>query len=165
MNILDENIPDEQRVLLVKWRMPFRQIGFESGRKGMKDTEIIPFLQTLGHPTFFTRDVDFWKRSLYHLRYCLVFLNIEDDAVAFFAHRLLRHPQFDTQIKRMGAVIRVSHEGLSAWRLHAAQEAHHSWIDADGRALSSALREDEAFYVTGLPADDAAETKSTETSL
>ncbi len=165
MNILDENIPDEQRVLLAKWRMPFRQIGFESGRKGLKDTEIIPFLQTLSHPTFFTRDVGFWKRSLCHLRYCLVFLNIEEDEVAFFARRLLRHPQFDTQTKRMGTVIRASHEGLSVWRLHAAQEMHYSWIGADGRALSSALREDEALYLTGLPADDAAEMESTETSF
>ena len=56
MNILDENIPNEQRVLLAKWHMPFRQIGLETGRNGMKDTEIIPFLQTLRHPTFFTRD-------------------------------------------------------------------------------------------------------------
>jgi hypothetical protein len=29
--------------------------------------------------------------------------------------------------KRMGAVIRVSHVGLSIWRLHAAQERHVEW--------------------------------------
>ena len=65
----------------------------------------------------------------------------------------------------MGTVIRTSFEGLYIWRLHAAQETHYSWSDADGRALSSALREDEAFYVTGLSADDAAELESTETSF
>jgi hypothetical protein len=165
MNILDENIPDEQRVLLAKWRMPFRQIGIEMGRKGMKDTEIITLLQTLRHPTFFTRDVGFCKRNLCHPRYCLVFLNVEEDEVAFFARRLLRHPQFDTQAKRMGTVIRVSREGLSVCRIHAEQEAHYGWVDADGRALSPVLREDEALYVTGRPADDATETGNTETSF
>ena len=108
-------------------------------------------MQTLRHPTFFTRDVDFCKRNLCHLRYCLVFLNVEEDEVAFFARRLLRHPQFDTQTKRMGAIIRASHEGLSVWWLHAVQETHYSWIGADGKALSSALREDEGLYVIADP--------------
>ncbi len=122
-------------------------------------------LQTLSHPTFFTRDVGFWKRSLCHLRYCLVFLNIEEDEVAFFARRLLRHPQFDTQVQRMGTAIRVSSESITAWRLHAPQEMHHSWIGADGKVSASALREDEALYVIGLPADDAAEMASTDVSF
>ena len=44
MNILDENIIDGQRRLLNSWRIPVRQVGYEIGRKGMKDREIIPFL-------------------------------------------------------------------------------------------------------------------------
>ena len=43
MNILDENILEDQRQLLLNWRVPFRQISYEVGRKGMKDDEIIPF--------------------------------------------------------------------------------------------------------------------------
>lgn len=43
MNILDENVLESQRQLLIKWRVPFRQIGYEVGRKGMDDEQIIPF--------------------------------------------------------------------------------------------------------------------------
>jgi hypothetical protein len=41
MNILDENVLESQRQLLQKWRVPFRQIGYEVGRKGMKDDVIV----------------------------------------------------------------------------------------------------------------------------
>ena len=47
MTILDENIPEDQRQLLRSWRVPARQIGFEVGRPGMKDDEIIPLLHRL----------------------------------------------------------------------------------------------------------------------
>ncbi len=33
MNIVDENVLASQRSQLVKWRVPFRQIGFEIGKK------------------------------------------------------------------------------------------------------------------------------------
>ena len=42
MIVLDENVIDSQRRLLSSWRIPVRQIGYETGRKGMKDSEIIP---------------------------------------------------------------------------------------------------------------------------
>ena len=41
VNILDENIPENQRQLLRSWRMGMRQIGYEVGRQGLKDREII----------------------------------------------------------------------------------------------------------------------------
>ena len=56
MNILDENIPKPQRELLERRRIPVRQVGVSIGRKGLLDEEIIPLLQRLRHPTFFTRD-------------------------------------------------------------------------------------------------------------
>ena len=65
MNILDENILESQRQILHSQRVPIRQIGYDVGRKGMKDDEIIPFLRSPRRPTFFTRD-------LCHARYCLV---------------------------------------------------------------------------------------------
>ena len=37
VNLLDENIRDDQRALLRKWRIPFRQIGKEISRSGIKD--------------------------------------------------------------------------------------------------------------------------------
>ena len=44
MNLLDENIPKDQRLLLEGWRIRIRQIGFNIGQAGMQDAEIIPLL-------------------------------------------------------------------------------------------------------------------------
>lgn len=129
MNILDENILESQRQLLFQWHVPFRQIGYEVGRKGMKDDEIIPFLHSLRQPTFFTIDRHFYKRNLCHGRYGVVFLNVEQSEAAIFVRRVLRHREFDTQAKRMGVVIRASHSGLTVWHLHAEQEVHYDWAD------------------------------------
>ncbi len=128
MIILDEHIPPSQRHLLHSWRMSVRQIGYDIGRKGLQDEEIIPFLRNLRHPTFFTLDFGFYERRLCHARYCLVYMSVRQHEVAAFARRLLRHPEFDTQAKRMGTVMRVSHASLSVWRLHA-QEASFDWAE------------------------------------
>jgi len=50
MNILDENILNDQRQLLKMWRITSRQIGDDTGRKGMQDEEIIPLLHRSDHP-------------------------------------------------------------------------------------------------------------------
>lgn len=127
MNILDENILEDQRRLLMSWRVPFRQIGYEVGRKGMKDDEIIPFLLSLRQPTLFTMDRDFYNRDLCHMRYSLVYLDVKQSETAMFIRRILRHRELDTQAKRTGALIRVSHTRLAVWRLHAEQEAYFGW--------------------------------------
>ena len=108
MNVLDENIPASQRELLENWRIRSRQMGFNIGRRGEQDDEIIVFLQKLRRPTFFTRDVDFYDGRLVHVKYALVYLAVERHEVAHFVRRLLRHPALDTQAKRMGAVVRAS---------------------------------------------------------
>lgn len=41
MNILDEDVPLDQRQALRRWRIRARQIGYDVGRKGIKDQEII----------------------------------------------------------------------------------------------------------------------------
>ncbi len=118
----------DQRQRLLDWRVPIRQIGYEVGRKGMKDDEIIPFLLGLRRPTFFTLDLGFYKRNLCHGRYGLVCLNVRDFEAAAFVRLLLRHQAFDTQAKRMGAVIRVSPVKLSVWRLHVENEVSFEWM-------------------------------------
>jgi len=127
MNILDENILEGQRQLLLNWHVPFHQIGYEVGRKGMTDEEIIPFLLKLRQTTFFTVDHHFYRQDLCHARYGLVYLDVEQEEAAIFVRRALGHRLFDTHAKRMGAVIRVSHVGLAVWRLHAKREALFSW--------------------------------------
>lgn len=127
MNILDENIPKPQRELLEGWRIKVRQIGVNVGRKGMLDEEIIPLLQTLRRPTFFTRDDDFNERNLCHAKYCLVYLAVEKPEIASFVRRLLRHPDFKTQVRRMGKVLCVSHAGIAVWQRHQLRQQQVAW--------------------------------------
>ena len=44
MNVLDEDIPEGQALLLKSWRIRARQIGRDVGRLGMQDDAIIPML-------------------------------------------------------------------------------------------------------------------------
>jgi len=127
VNVLDENVPASQRQLLSSWRIRVRQIGVDVGRAGMQDDEIIALLQQRRRPTFFTRDEDFFDRRLCHAGYSLVYMAVERHEVALFVRRLLRHADFNTQAKRMGAVLRVSSAGLSAWRLHAKKPLAIEW--------------------------------------
>ena len=128
MNILDENIPKSQRLLLESRSLRVKQIGVDIGHKGMLDEEIIRLLHTLRQPTFLTRDKDFFDRQLVHAGYCIAFLAIDKDEVAFFVHRLLRHRALKTKAQRIGSVIRVSSSGICLWRLHSKKEEFLSWI-------------------------------------
>ena len=127
MNVLDENILESQRQWLQSRRIPVRQIGQELGRKGMQDEEISPLLLALRRPTLFTRDLGLYSRSLCHARYCVVVLAVGQYEMAHFIRRFLRHGAFATQAGRMGAVVRVMHTGLVAWRLNAGRELRLAW--------------------------------------
>jgi hypothetical protein len=127
MKILDENVPESQRLLLERRRIAVSQIGVDIGRKGLDDEDIIPLLRRLNRPTFFTLDVDFWDRSLRHESYCLVYLDISRTLSAVYIRRLLRHPELKTKAKRMGAVIRVEPTGLTVWRVGQNHEERLLW--------------------------------------
>ena len=127
MNILDENIAKSQRQLLESWGIPVRQIGFNVGRRGLQDDEIVLFLHQQRRPTFFTRDADFYDRRLCHAKYSVVYLAVEKQEAAVFVRRFLRHPEFNAQAKRLGKVIRLSRAGISAWRLHTDREIRLEW--------------------------------------
>ena len=122
MNILDENILDSQRLLLRSWRVPVRQIGYELGRKGLADENILSLLLTLRRPTLFTRDLGFYVPASCHARYSLVCLAVGQLEVAHFIRRFLRHPHFATQAQRLGHAVHVMDTGLAVWRLHADHE-------------------------------------------
>ncbi len=127
MIILDENFPESQRQLLHGWRIPIRQIGYDIGRSGMQDEEIIPFLLQRRRVTFFSLDQGFFKRHLCHSRYCLVYLDVEQYEAAAFVRRVLHHRQFDTDAKREATILRASHSKITVWRLHAQKELHFEW--------------------------------------
>lgn len=128
MIVLDENIVQGQTDRLREFKIHFRQIGFGLGWRGMKDrNDVIPLLHALKRPTFFTRDVDFYKTDLRHAAYCLVFLDIPADEAAEYMRRLLRHFSFRTQAQRMGKVIRVRPTGISWWEIDDKSEHALSW--------------------------------------
>ena len=127
MNVLDENVPENQRQLLRSWRIPVRQIGHEVGRSGAKDAAIIPLLHRLGPVTFFTRDLGFYDRRLCHARYCIVVLAAGQYEAASLVRRVLRHPELETSARRLGKVIRASHSGLRSWELRVAEETVLDW--------------------------------------
>ena len=93
----------------------------------MKDGDIIRLLHQRNQLTFFTRDDHFYTRRLCHQGYCLVYLDVDDDEVAEFVRRTLRHGEFNTRAKRMGTVIRVSPERLHVWRKRAIREEAVYW--------------------------------------
>jgi hypothetical protein len=127
VNVLDENVPASQREMLLHRHVRVRQIGVDVGRSGMQDDEIIPLLIRLRRPTFFTRDEDFFDRQLCHARYCLVYLDVRRQEVALFVRRLLADANFNTQAKRMGKVVRVSHDGLTVWKSRVARATRFNW--------------------------------------
>lgn len=127
MIILDENFAESQRQLLRSWRIPVRQIGYDVGRAGMKDDEILPFLHHLRRPTFFSLDLGFYRRTHSHPRYGIVCLDIGDYDAATFVRRFLKHPRFDTEAKRLNAVIRLSYVGLTFWQTGIDSEQRLNW--------------------------------------
>jgi hypothetical protein len=127
VNILDENIRADQRQRLRDWRIHVRQIGLDIGWKGVLDDGIIPLLRRCRSPTLFTRDRGFYDRSLCSGAYCLIMMSVEKTEVAEYVRRLLRHPELNTQAKRMGAVVRLSPTGLTVWRVNADAELKLDW--------------------------------------
>ena len=129
MIVIDENFPESQRQLLKSWRIRIRQIGYEIGRKGLKDAEIIPLLLQLRTLTFFTLDSDFFKQDYCHSHYCLVFLDVNQYEAATFIRRFLKHNKFNTRAKRLGKVVRISHTHISIRQKHSEKDSHFPWID------------------------------------
>lgn len=108
----------------------------------MKDGDIIRLLHDCNLPTFFTRDDDFYKRGLCHQGYCLVYLDVDDDQVAKFTRRTLRHREFNTRAKRMDTVIRVSPERIHVWR----KGAKRDWPNTRALAWRMFLRDTRSAY-------------------
>ena len=116
MNLLDENIRDDQRMLLRRWRIHFRQVGKEISTAGIHDDNLLPLLHRLKRPTLFTQDGGFFKRDLCHRAYCLVLLDVKYVEVATYIRRLLRHPAFRTQAQRLGKIVHVHPGGVDYWQ-------------------------------------------------
>jgi len=129
MIVIDEHFLESQRQLLKSWRIRFRQIGFEIGRSGLKDPEIIPLLLQHGRLTFFTLDSDFDKLKYCHSHYGIIFLDVEDYEAASFIRRLLKQKEVNTQAKRLGKVIRVTQTYIAIRHCHSKKAVRFAWTD------------------------------------
>lgn len=127
MIVLDENVPDDQRSRLRRWRIRVCKVGVDVARRGMQDSEILPLLRTLRRPTFISSDRDFFARRLCGDAYCLVHMDVWPSDVAAYTRRLLRHLAFKTWAQRRGCVMRVTPSGVLAWRVGSRQVARHNW--------------------------------------
>jgi hypothetical protein len=128
MIVLDENIAEADRELLKTWRIRARHIGFDIGHSGMKDeNQIIPLLHSLAQPVLFSSDHGFYRFRLAHQKYSLVYLDVEEDAVASCIRQFLRHPLFNTKAKRLGKVARVTATEIRFWHVGENQERRIGW--------------------------------------
>lgn len=123
MNLLDEQIDETQVQQLHRWRARVRQIGHDIGFSGMGDAEILRLLHQVTRPTLFTLDKDFADPRLSHPAYGLIYLYVRPEQAAEYVRRVLRHPEVNTQAKRMGAYVRASADGIRVWRRNEAERA------------------------------------------
>ena len=128
MLVLDENFRLEQQAILAAWKIRARKVGRELARYGTDDGDLIAVLHRLASPTFFTHDQDFWRQSLIHPAYCLVWLDMDDRQGALYVRRFLRHPQFDTHAKRLGKVVRVHPDGLTCHHSRHGRPKRIAWL-------------------------------------
>jgi len=132
VNLLDENIPSDQRDLLRAWGIRCRVIGQDLARLGIHDENIIVALHHLKQPTLFTRDGDFFKSVLCHRAYALVWIDAAPEEAALFVRKFLRHPRFRTKANRLGTVARVHHDGIHFWTRRHASLDQLSWARPSG---------------------------------
>jgi hypothetical protein len=126
--ILDHNIPENQVEQLRRWRIHFRQIGFEVGRPEWDDQqEILRYLHAIKLSIFFTRDSGFFRARLSHANYCLVVLTVPVLETAFYIRKLLRHPDFRTRAKRNGKVLKVSTDRIAVWKIGQQRQSVSRW--------------------------------------
>ena len=127
MNVLDENVPLDQRDLLRSWGIRCRAIGQDLAQLSIGDDQVLTLLHQLKQPTLFTRDEHFFNRHLCHPAYGLVWLDLAPEEAALFIRRVLRHPRFATRANRMGLVIRAHPDALHFWQWPGARLQRAAW--------------------------------------
>ena len=131
MLVIDENISEIEVWQLREWGVHVRQIGPDVAQTSATDENILPVLHHLKHPTFFTRDRDFWDPKLRHQKYCLVFLDIpeHEGEIAAAIRRFLSHPVFETHSKRLGKIVRIHFANIQFWQVGKQQLQAVPWKD------------------------------------
>jgi hypothetical protein len=127
MILLDENVRRDQGTQLRQWRVRCRFLIEEFAPSGIQDPDIVPLLQRLKQPAFFTHDQDFFRRNLVHSAYSLVWLDVFDGEAATFIRSFLKHPLFNTSAKRMGVIARVHKSGIDFWQKNTITLQRENW--------------------------------------
>jgi hypothetical protein len=126
--LLDENIPEEQRLKLIRWHLPMKQIGVDAGFKGMDDRDdVLPMLHVLPKPTFFTLDLGLYYKKFCHPRHGVAIFRVNKREAADYIRRFLKHPDFDTHNKHMGWVVEVHKSIIKGMRVGKTDEFKFNW--------------------------------------
>jgi hypothetical protein len=72
-------------------------------------------LHSAKEPTFFTRDLGFFRRRLCHPNYCIVVLAVPVSETATYIQNLLRYPHFKSKAKRVGKIVKLSTRKILMW--------------------------------------------------
>ena len=127
MFLIDENVSELEVLRLRKAGIPVRLIGEDIARIGVSDEDLVRSLRRLKKPLVITQDEDFFEFRWLHKDYGLIWLDVNPDQVADNVRRFLRHPDFDTQKKRMGVVARVTRGGIQFWRIGSRVQQRVAW--------------------------------------
>jgi hypothetical protein len=125
LTLLDENMPHARQ--MIRFGIALRQVGFEWGRKGMSDEEILAALRRQRRTTFLTCDQGLYRRENCHPTYCVALLAVPPADVVDYARRFLRHPRFRKFASRQGKVVRVQPTGITCWERNAPRELETAW--------------------------------------
>src|ERR1043165_6778428 len=107
MFVMDENVSELEVSRLRKAGIRVRLIGDEVARSGYSDENLLPILHQLKRPVVFTHNEDFFQFKWVHADYASIWLDVHPNVVDACVQRSLRHPEIDTQSKRLGIVAQV----------------------------------------------------------
>jgi len=97
----------------------------------IKDEAIPMLLRKESQPTFVTiNERDFWRKVAINEHFCVVCFSLIDSRaseIALLLKYLLSSPEFDTKIKRMGKVIRVTDNNISYYSANSREIKDQSW--------------------------------------
>jgi len=128
MFVIDENVSELEVLRLRKAGIRVRLIGEEVARTWDADENLLPILLKLKKPVLFTRIRTFFSSNGYIRTTHSFWLDVHPNTVADFVQEFLRHPEFDTQGKRMGTVARAGVSGIRYWRAGNRQLRQARWL-------------------------------------
>ena len=123
MIVVDEQLHNERIYQAIEAYYPGQVVSIRGLRPGtvIKDDVIPTLLLQVRQPTFITINTDdFWLKVAAHRGYCVINFHLPAERrfdVPEMLRRVLQHPTFNTKVRRMGLVLRVSRQNISYYGL------------------------------------------------